>query len=93
MFVTNENEVLNTLTSASTIAPLCPVPQVALSRYCSLSLQSVDLSFCRATTDDGLGQLVDASEQLRSLGLWGCTQIGDRFLRGHSREELVISRY
>ncbi|CAN0270851.1 unnamed protein product [Laminaria digitata] len=75
------------------VALLTDASLVALSRYCSSSLQSVDLSFCRATTDDGLGHLVDASLKLRSLGLWGCTQVGDRFLRGHSRKELVISRY
>eukprot|EP00904_Undaria_pinnatifida_P005749 jgi/Undpi1/2303/HiC_scaffold_13.g05687.m1 len=75
------------------VALITDASLVALARYCSNSLQSVDLSFCRATTDDGLGHLVDASQKLRSLGLWGCTQVGDRFLRGHSREELVISRY
>ncbi|CAN0297555.1 unnamed protein product, partial [Hapterophycus canaliculatus] len=67
--------------------------QVALARYCSSSLESLDLSFCRGVSDDALGHLVDASPNLRSLRLWGCTQVTDRFLGGHRREELVISRY
>ncbi|CAN0096592.1 unnamed protein product [Ectocarpus fasciculatus] len=66
---------------------------VALARYCSSSLESLDLSFCRAATDDGLGHLVDSCADLRSLRLWGCMQVTDRFLRGHSKEDLVISRY
>ncbi|CAN0447822.1 unnamed protein product [Ascophyllum nodosum] len=65
----------------------------SLARFCSSSLESVDLSFCRRVTDDGLGHLVDASPKMRSMRLWGCTQVGERFLKGHSREELVISRY
>lgn len=56
-------------------------------------MESLDLSFCRAATDDGLGHLVDSCADLRSLRLWGCMQVTDRFLRGHSKEDLVISRY
>lgn len=67
--------------------------QVALARYCSSSLESLDLSFCRSATDDGLGHLVDACADIRSLRLWGCMQVTDRFLRGHRKEDLIISRY
>lgn len=72
---------------------LCHFAQAALARFCFSSLESLDLSFCRRVTDDGLGHLVDASPKMRYLRLWGCTQVGERFLKGHSRKELVISRY
>ncbi|CAN0109900.1 unnamed protein product, partial [Discosporangium mesarthrocarpum] len=66
-------------------------PQVSLERYCP-ALECLDLSFCRAITNEGLGFLVDSSKQLKTLQLWGCTQIGDKFLRGHCREELILTR-
>ncbi|KDD74595.1 hypothetical protein H632_c1199p0 [Helicosporidium sp. ATCC 50920] len=53
-------------------------------------LEHLDLSWCRRVSDDALGELVEAARGLRVLQLWGCTQIGERFLYGHGNENVVV---
>ena len=40
-----------------------------------LALRHLDLSWCRAVTDGGVGALADACPRLLSLRLWGNTQL------------------
>jgi DNA repair protein RAD7 len=63
---------------------------VALAQHCSASLEHLDVSWCRAVSEDGLGHLVDACPRLSCLHVWGCTQITDRFHDGHSRHAMRV---
>ena len=50
------------------------------------SLEELNVNFCSKTSDRGLGYLVDKCErQLGKISIWGCAQITDVFLDGHSR--------
>ena len=52
----------------------------------SSSLEELNVSFCAKISDKGLGYLVDKCDrQLSKLHMWGCAQITDVFLDGHSR--------
>ncbi|XP_054806024.1 uncharacterized protein LOC129308720 isoform X2 [Prosopis cineraria] len=53
-------------------------------------LHTLDLSWCRNFTDDYLGFIVDSCLSLRLLKLFGCTQITEVFLCGHSNREVKI---
>ncbi|KAJ0030512.1 hypothetical protein Pint_13672 [Pistacia integerrima] len=57
---------------------------------CSRNLQSLDLSWCRRLRDEALGFIVDSCSSLRLLKLFGCTQITDLFLNGHSNSKVQI---
>ncbi|XP_022732064.1 uncharacterized protein LOC111286396 isoform X2 [Durio zibethinus] len=57
---------------------------------CSRKLLSLDLSWCRSLTDEALGLIVDSCLSLRLLKLFGCTQITDVFLNGHSNTQVQI---
>ncbi|CAO2173048.1 unnamed protein product [Urochloa humidicola] len=57
---------------------------LAISRKCSVRLEVLDLSFCRELRNEALGLIVDSCPSLRILKLFGCTQITDFFLKGHS---------
>ncbi|KAI9905344.1 hypothetical protein PsorP6_014109 [Peronosclerospora sorghi] len=48
---------------------------MALLEHCATSLRTLDISFCRNISEDALGVLVDGTESIRSLVLWGCTQV------------------
>ncbi|KAG0503880.1 hypothetical protein HPP92_003952 [Vanilla planifolia] len=63
---------------------------LAISRRCSKTLRSLDLSFCRKITDEALGLIVDSCLKLRILKLFGCTQITDVFFEGHSNSLVKI---
>ncbi|TYZ69189.1 hypothetical protein PybrP1_007966 [[Pythium] brassicae (nom. inval.)] len=63
----------------------------ALRESCASSLEVLDLSFCRKVSEDALGVFTDECEALRSLVLWGCTQITARFLTCHSRDALLVT--
>ncbi|KAK1264253.1 hypothetical protein QJS04_geneDACA013477 [Acorus gramineus] len=60
-----------------------------------LSLNSVkevlDLSFCREMTDEALGLIVDSCSNLVMLKLFGCSQVTDVFLDGHSNSAVKIT--
>ncbi|KAH0452063.1 hypothetical protein IEQ34_019362 [Dendrobium chrysotoxum] len=63
---------------------------LAISRRCSLSLRSLDLSFCRKMSDEVLGLIVDSCLNLKILKLFGCTQVTNFFLEGHSNPLVKI---
>ncbi|PUZ51796.1 hypothetical protein GQ55_6G218500 [Panicum hallii var. hallii] len=63
---------------------------LAISRKCSVRLEALDLSFCRELTNEALGLIVDNCPSLRILKLFGCTQITDLFLKGHSNTSVKI---
>ncbi|XP_027355420.1 uncharacterized protein LOC113865209 [Abrus precatorius] len=54
------------------------------------NLHSLDLSWCRNLTDNALGLIVDSCLSLRLLKLFGCTQVTDVFLNGHSNLQIQI---
>ncbi|KAK1288688.1 hypothetical protein QJS10_CPB19g01879 [Acorus calamus] len=60
-----------------------------------LSLNSIkevlDLSFCREMTDEALGLIVDSCSNLVMLKLFGCSQVTDVFLDGHSNSAVKIT--
>lgn len=60
--------------------------------HARLRLRSLDLSFCRAISNDAVGAVVDASPRLRRLVVWGCTQLSERLFDGH-RRALAVSDY
>lgn len=51
---------------------------------CSKKLLVLDLSWCRKLTDEALGLIVDSCSSLKSVKLFGCTQITNIFVNGHS---------
>ncbi|XP_058767818.1 DNA repair protein rhp7-like [Vicia villosa] len=53
-------------------------------------LHSLDLSWCRNLTDNALGLIADSCTALRLLKLFGCTQVTDVFLKGHSNSQMQI---
>ncbi|VAI80081.1 unnamed protein product [Triticum turgidum subsp. durum] len=56
----------------------------SIALKCSVRLEVLDVSFCRGLTNEALGLIVDSCSSLRTLKLFGCTQITDIFLKGHS---------
>ncbi|CAL0327872.1 unnamed protein product [Lupinus luteus] len=54
------------------------------------NLHTLDLSWCRNLTDNALGLIVDSCLSLRLLKLFGCTQVTDVFVNGHSNLEIQI---
>uniref|UniRef100_A0A7N0ZTD8 Uncharacterized protein n=1 Tax=Kalanchoe fedtschenkoi TaxID=63787 RepID=A0A7N0ZTD8_KALFE len=66
-------------------------PATALSLAKSTrNLVSLDLSDCLHITEDMLGQIVECCTPLRLLQLFGCSQITNRFLDGHSNPNLEV---
>ncbi|XP_073289838.1 uncharacterized protein [Primulina huaijiensis] len=63
---------------------------LSISRNCK-NLLSLDLSWCRNMTNEALGLIVDSCSSLEVLKLFGCTQITNVFIEGHSnpRVELI----
>ncbi|KAK7363300.1 hypothetical protein VNO77_05436 [Canavalia gladiata] len=54
------------------------------------NLHTLDLSWCRNLMDSELGLIVDSCLSLRLLKLFGCSQVTDVFLNGHSNPEIQI---
>lgn len=46
----------------------------ALREHC-IGLETLDISFCRQISEDALGVYVDSAKNLKTLVLWGCTQV------------------
>ncbi|CAH2036026.1 unnamed protein product [Thlaspi arvense] len=61
----------------------------ALAKH-SEKLQILDVSWCRAMSDVSLGYIVDNCSSLKLLKVFGCTQITDVFVRGHSNPNVKI---
>lgn len=53
-------------------------------------LEVLDVSFCRALTDDALGNMVDSCPHLTRLCVFGCSQLTARFLHGHAHDALQV---
>lgn len=66
-----------------------PNTALSLAKY-SRDLLILDLSWCRKLTNEALGLIVDNCMSLRLLKLFGCTQITDVFLNGHSNSSVRI---
>ncbi|XP_060208591.1 uncharacterized protein LOC132635987 isoform X1 [Lycium barbarum] len=56
----------------------------------SRKLLHLDLSWCRRISDEELGLIVDSCLSLKLLKLFGCTQITDVFINGHSNTVVQI---
>lgn len=63
----------------------------ALALHCSSTLQELDVSWCRGVSAAGVGYLVDTCRgSLKRLSAWGCTQLDEAFLYGHSNDDLEV---
>ncbi|XP_074363978.1 uncharacterized protein LOC141704678 isoform X2 [Apium graveolens] len=62
---------------------------ISLSK-CSMNLQSLDLSFCRKLPNEAVGLIADGCLSLKTLKLFGCTQITNVFLDGHSNKQVQV---
>ncbi|KAJ6913878.1 hypothetical protein NC651_016205 [Populus alba x Populus x berolinensis] len=56
----------------------------------SRKLLSLDLSWCRNFTNEALGLIVDSCLSLKVLKLFGCSQVTNVFLDGHSNSDVQI---
>ncbi|XVF48902.1 hypothetical protein PTKIN_Ptkin03bG0225600 [Pterospermum kingtungense] len=56
----------------------------------SRNLFSLDLSWCRNLSDEAVGLIVDSCSSLRMVKLFGCTQITNVFLDGHSNSKVEL---
>jgi hypothetical protein len=63
----------------------------ALKRNCAGTLETLDMSFVRGVPEDCFGVLVDSSESLKALSVWGCTQLTAKFFNGYKSDILQIS--
>ncbi|OWZ08187.1 hypothetical protein PHMEG_00019307 [Phytophthora megakarya] len=84
------NSYLQTL-EMSSVSQATDAAMMALLEHCAASLTTLDISFCRQIAEDALGVLTDGTESLRSLVMWGCTQVTARFLTCHSHDELIVT--
>lgn len=73
------------LFSMSVVQLLTDAPLVALARHAASTLTALDVSMSRGVTDAGLGCVADACTALRTLTVWGCTQLTGLFFNGHKR--------
>ncbi|KAL2631438.1 hypothetical protein R1flu_016124 [Riccia fluitans] len=64
---------------------------MALAQFCKSSLEILDVSWCRLVSDQALGLVADSCIRLHSLRLFGCTQVTNSFLEGHSNEILKVT--
>jgi hypothetical protein len=58
---------------------------VALAKHAAGSLAALDVSMSRGVTDAGVGSVIDACPQLRTVLVWGCSQLTGRLFDGHRR--------
>lgn len=61
-----------------------------LTQNCTATLEFLDISWCRKVSYQALGRLVDGCARLGRLEVWGCTQLGDEFLNGHSNDLVKV---
>ncbi|KAH0970796.1 hypothetical protein GBA52_022952 [Prunus armeniaca] len=66
------------------------IQTLKLCRNAFRKLHTLDLSWCRNLTDEALGLIADSCLSLRILKLFGCTQLTNTFLDGHSNPEVKI---
>ncbi|KAF5186894.1 F-box/LRR protein [Thalictrum thalictroides] len=82
-FLETSGESLKEL-SLNCIKKVGPNTAISLAKCCQRNLLALDLSWCRVLTDEALGFIVDSCSSLRILKLFGCSQISNVFLNGHS---------
>ncbi|XWS26602.1 hypothetical protein CRYUN_Cryun26dG0044800 [Craigia yunnanensis] len=87
-FLEMSGEVLKEL-SLNNVGKVGHNTALSLARR-SRNLLSLDLSWCRNLTDEAVGLIVDGCLSLRVLKLFGCTQITNVFLDGHSNSKVEI---
>ncbi|KAL3535525.1 hypothetical protein ACH5RR_003986 [Cinchona calisaya] len=75
--------------SLSNIQQVAENTAISLARL-SRNLLYLDLSWCRNLTNEALGLIADGCLSLKVLKVFGCTQITDIFLLGHSNPEVQI---
>ncbi|CAM8898777.1 unnamed protein product [Rhodiola kirilowii] len=75
--------------SLNHISKVGPYTALALAKQAK-GLLYLDLSWCRKLTDAAIGLVVDSCLSLRLLKLFGCTQITELFLNGHSNPNAEI---
>ncbi|CAM8970998.1 unnamed protein product [Rhodiola kirilowii] len=69
--------------SLNGISKVGPCTASSIARY-TRDLETLDLSWCRNISNEMLGLIVDSCRPLKLLKLFGCTQITEVFLKGHS---------
>lgn len=62
----------------------------SLISHCKNCLEELDVSWCRKIKSSSLGSLADSCRFLQKLVLWGCSQVDNDFLFGHSNEKVEI---
>ncbi|KAJ0261298.1 RNI-like superfamily protein [Hirschfeldia incana] len=62
---------------------------ISLANYCK-RLHYLDLSWCRKLTEEDLRRIMSSCSGLRSLKLFGWTQVGEEFLEDLSKSEVKI---
>ena len=63
---------------------------MALFRHCRRTLRALDMSFVRSVDEAAVGFLVDNSPSLKTLVVWGCRQLTERFYNHHVNYDLKI---
>ncbi|CAL5228114.1 g11190 [Coccomyxa viridis] len=76
--------------NVSGISAVGPGLMKALADSCSDSLEELNVSWCRGVPEPWLGVLADACTSLRKLTVFGCSQVSEKFLNGHSNELLEV---
>ncbi|KAJ7979250.1 F-box/LRR-repeat protein 13 [Quillaja saponaria] len=87
-FLEINGDFLNEL-SLNNVKKVSQNTAMSLSRH-GRRLHTLDLSWCRSLSDHAVGLIVDSCLSLRVLKLFGCTQITDVFLNGHSNSQMQI---
>ncbi|XP_065850977.1 uncharacterized protein [Euphorbia lathyris] len=87
-FLETSGEPLKEL-SLNNVAEVGNNTALALARR-SRNLEKLDLSWCRKLRDEAVGLIVDSCSSLKVLKLFGCGQITNVFLDGHSNEGVEI---
>ena len=62
----------------------------AVALHCVDSIEILDVSFVRGIKEETLGYLIDKSSQLKTVSVWGCTQLTDRFFNGLRNDNVKI---
>ena len=61
-----------------------------IGETCGGTLQTLDLSWCRAVSENAVGRMADALPALTSLTLFGCSQVTARLRDGLASDTLQV---
>lgn len=61
-----------------------------IGEKCGASLQTLDLSWCRAVSENAMGRMADSLSALKSLKLFGCSQITQRLRDGLASDTIQV---